>query len=443
MKKSLIILVSAAAIFAACQSNDIKNDVKESYNDSAIGFSTFAGKQTRGAENSGQTATWALEGHSTTFDVWAWKYYNSQWVTPPVYYHCKVQYDPNATTTSTYFQWDADTLKYWDKSAEKYYFYAAAPASDNWILKNKNTTTKYGNEYYLTYKDFTLAGGIANNITPTSFAYAESFKDVTDVDLLIADDNEVLRAEYNKPTPDKVNELFDHILSRLNVTVALKPNGTLATQTPVPDVRVTSFKVYKLKNKGSFNENATLSDGELVGGTTKRWGTFGNNDSFTSNALTNTEAAYELQGADISGTALTTTAKYIAQYLIVPQLVNRELLDRAEAKTAAETYSAAEIAAAVDGDDAFGKNAGDVKQAGGDNASYPYLKIDYKINNEPYTAYYNLANAFGVVDNNRTIAFNEGWQNTLNIQIDADKIVFDAEVYEWKDKENKDVTIFD
>ena len=441
MKKSYIIIASVAAIFAACANNDVKNDVQEYNDDSAIGFSTFAGKQTRGAENSGQTETWALEGHSETFDVWAWKYYNNKWVNPPVYYHCKVQYDANATATSTYFKWDADTLKYWDKSAEKYYFYAAAPASDNWVIKNKNTTTKNGNEYYLTYKDFTLEGGIANNITPSSFAYAESFKAVGDVDLLIADDNEVERTAYNKTTPDKVNELFDHILSRLNVTVALKPNGTLAKQNPLPDVRVTSFKVYKLKNKGSFNENATLGTGELVAGTTKRWGTFGDNDAFTSNSLTNTATAYELEGIDISGTALTTTANYIAQYLIVPQLVNRELLDRAKAETATETYSADEITNAVEGDDAYGKTAGTEKQAGGAAASYPYLKIDYTINDEPYTAYYNLANAFGVVDNNRTIAFNEGWQNTLNIQIDADAIVFDADVYQWANNLNPELII--
>lgn len=436
MKKSLYLL-AAVAILASCQDNEVKNNVKD-YSESAIGFSTFAGKQTRGAENSGITDTWALEGHSTTFDVWAWKYYNNKWINPSVYYNCKVEYNESSEAP---YKWDADTIKYWDKSADKYYFYAAAPSSDKWELKNKATNTKNGNEYYLIYKDFTLAGGLANNITPTSLDYAPSFKNVNDVDLLIADDNEIERAAYNKPTADKVNEVFDHILSRLNVTVAIKPNGVLEGQNPKPDVYVTSFKVFLLKNKGSFNENATLSDGELVGGTTKRWGTFGENDAFTSNTLANTETAYEFEGVDIKETKLTTTAKYIAQYLVIPQTAGRELLDRAKAETAEEKYSAEEIAAAVDGDDAYGKTAGDVKQTGGDAPLYPYLKIEYKIGKEPYTAYYNLANAFGVVDNNRTIAFNEGWQNTLNIQIDADAIVFDADVYQWADNLNPDVTI--
>lgn len=438
MRKSLYLL-AAVALFAACQEHEIKNDINE-YNNSAIGFSTFAGKQTRGAENSGQTATWALEGHSTNFDVWAWKFYNNAWVSTAVYNKGTVTYNSDATATNTYFKWDADPIKYWDKSAEKYYFYAAAPSTSSWVIKNKNTSTNNGNDYYLTYTNFSLAGGSSNNITPSTFAYAESFLAVTDVDLMIAEDNEVARTAYNKTTPDKVNELFDHILSRLNVTVALKPGGALTANT-APDVFVTSFKVFKLKNKGSFNENATLSDGELVAGTTKRWGAFGENDAFTSNSLTNTDAAYELVGADIHETKLTTTAKYIAQYLVIPQLANRELLDRAEPKTAAETYSATEIAAATEGDDAYQKTEGAQKQAGGADASYPYLKIEYTIGSEPYTVYYNLANAFGVVDNNRTIAFNEGWQNTLNIQIDADAIVFDAEVYQWKDSQNTDVTI--
>ena len=58
---------------------------------------------------------------------------------------------------------------------------------------------------------------------------------------------------------------------------------------------------------------------------------------------------------------------------------------------------------------------------------------------ETFKAFFNLAAAFGAdATNNTTIAFNEGWQNTLHITIDATQITFTPDVYRWMDKENKD-----
>lgn len=436
MKKSYLIIVAAVALFTACQDTDNFKEAANEANNSAIAFASYAGIQTKaGAENSGVESKWDLENHSTTFNVWAWKKYGNDWIN--VYDNGEVTYNPNGNKPDPYYKWDADPVVYWDKSAEKYIFYAAAPKNDSWEIKNE-TTNNYGDEYYLIYKDFTLEGGLSNNITATTgdkkFKYAESFIDVDDVDLMIAEDNEMLRARYNKTQADKVNELFDHILSRLNVTVSLKPNGNLATRTPAPEVYVTDFEisVMNLKNKGSFNENATITPDVLNQGTTKRWGAF-SGENFTPGSLSNTTAAYaNLEGVDISNEKLTTTALYIAQYLIMPQSITSELLDRAEPKTVDEYYTQTEIDNAVDGEDAFGKTTSDIKVQGGVDATHPYFVIKYKIDDEPYVAYYNLANAFGI-EKNGTLAFNEGWQNTLNILIDADAIVFDAEVYQWKD----------
>jgi hypothetical protein len=110
---------------------------------------------------------------------------------------------------------------------------------------------------------------------------------------------------------------------------------------------------------------------------------------------------------------LGSTALYIAQYLIIPQAITSEVLDRANGKVGGTT-----------------------------DAAHPYFKLSYTINGEPYTAYCNLANAFGKASG-ATLDFCEGWQNTLNILIDADVITFDAEVFEWKDKENASITIED
>lgn len=439
MKKSLYIL-AAVAIFASCQDNEIKNNVKE-YNESAIAFDSYAGIQTKGADNNKNASElWLLENHNESFDVWAWKFYNGAWVTTPVYDKGVVRYNDSGTETTTYFKWDVTPEKFWDKSADKYYFYAASPTSDSWSL------TGTGDEGKLSYANFTLAGGLTNNLSynasgSTVTTEVKSFKAVTDVDLMIAEDNLVPRAKYNKDQPEKVNEIFDHILSRLNVTVALKANGAIDQLNNDGDdsndvvVKVTSFGItgVNLNNKGTFNEGTDLGTDNLEDGTIKRW-----------NSLSINNAPYDLPGADISDLELNaTTPLYIAQYLIIPQAITSEVLDRAKATLPDTYWTQAEIDAAANDNTAaaYGKTIYDVKETGA-AASHPYLKIDYTIGSEPYTAYYNLANAFGVTAG-ETLNFCEGWQNTLNIKIDADIIVFDAEVYEWKDKENEDVTIFD
>lgn len=412
MNKSVLILATVA-VLASCQNNQIKNDVNE-FNESPIAFDTYAGIQTKADNNASATSKWLLESHHESFNVWAWKYYGGAWVTTAVYNKGLVSYNTNGSATDTYFKWDADPIKFWDKSAEKYYFYAAAPANEAWTL------TGTGDGGKLSYANFTLAGGLVNNLSKgtdgTVTTEVQSFKGRGDVDLMIAEDNQIARDKYNKNQPDKVNELFDHILSRLNVTVALKAGGTIATlnsddnQNNNVVVKVTSFEIkgVSLKNKGSFNENTELGDGELASGTIKRW---------TSLDLTGT---YDLPGADISNQELNaTTSLYIAQYLIIPQAIKSEELDRAN-----------------------GKKDTDNNNVGDQDAAYPYLKLEYTIGTEPYTAYYNLAHAFGVAAGS-DLNFYEGWQNTLNIKIDADAIVFDADVYEWKDKVNPDVTIFD
>ena len=409
MKKSYLMIAAAATMLAACSSNEIKNDVKV-FGDSRIAFSTYANMQTK-ADNSSTSAMWDLENHQTSFDVWSWKYYNGAWVSTAIYDKGTVNYSSGWQTTGA-------NLKFWDKSADKYYFYAAAPSSNNWVLNNKYTasTNEFGNNAYLSYANFTLAGGATNNLsynaTATVTDYVPSFKDVADVDLMIAEDNEVLREKYNKSTPDDVNELFDHILSRLNVTVALKAGGSLATNNA--EVKVTDFAItgVNLKNKGSFNENGAVATAPYTGtalseGTTARW------------TALSTEGTYNLPGASISTTNLTTSALYIAQYLIIPQSITNEVLDRAN-----------------------GLRDSDDNGVGDAAASYPYFVISYTVNDEPFTAYYNLANAFGKTGT-QTLAFNEGWQNTLNIKIDADIITFDPQVYQWTNANNVDVTIED
>ncbi len=467
MKKSYLMIAAAATLLTACMDNEIRNDVKD-FSESAIGFSTYATLQTKAENNEDATHLWDLENHHTSFDVWAWKYYDGAWEGTAVYNKGTVNY-ANST-------WTATELKFWDKSAEKYYFYAAAPSSDKWVLNNNGTASVFDDDY-LTYAEFSLKGDA--NINSTDYSPSFNAVRTSDIDLMIAENNQVDRVHYNKTPADVVNEQFDHILSRLNVTVALKAGGTIATLNGDDDVtndvevKVTNFAItgVNLKNNGSFNENADLEGDVLAEGTTKRWHTL------------STVGTYNFDGYDISNTELTTTALYIAQYLVIPQSITSEILDRATptnivyyTQAEVDAYNAALAGAlnssdVLDADQATAYNtainpstdkaAGDVLSADeakeynatltgaksttdvksfGAAAAHPYFVISYTIDNQPYTAYYNLANAFGVAADG-TLAFCEGWQNTLNIKLDAETILFDAEVYEWTDKANPDLEI--
>lgn len=391
MKKYLFI-AAAAMVFAACSSDD--NEVAPVV-EQAIGFSTIANSQTRGADNNENvTNWWALEGHHTNFNVWAWKYFDGAWVTTAVY--------DKGTVTHDGTDWVANPIRFWDKSAEKYMFYAAAPASDVW------TFTGTGADGTLAYNGLTLAGGSDNNLSTISeTGYVQSFATVDDVDLMIAENNEVPRTSYNvsaSETPAKVNLKFNHCLSRLNVTVK---KGT-QLETAGATLKLTGFEIYgkTMVNKGNFTENAVTGE-TLAKGTYGRW-----SNTSVSGTYTLPGACDATNGTEITATT-TAEAPYIAQYLIIPQAITSEVLDRGTAKTVAETPA---------------------------DATYPYFKITYTIEDEPYVAYYNLAYAFNVASG-KTLAFNEGWQNTLNITIDADVILFDAVVAEWTDNANQNLTI--
>ena len=138
MKKNFFMLAATAALFAACAETELVNEVNVESNSQEIGFSTYAGKVTR-AENSEETATDGLGIHHSDFNVWAYKNTHTAYVFDNV----KVYLSGTA--------WKYDGAKYWDKAANKYEFYAAAPFRTEWIL-NTNGDANQANDY------FTFAG---------------------------------------------------------------------------------------------------------------------------------------------------------------------------------------------------------------------------------------------------------------------------------------------
>lgn len=414
--KRLFILSAAVAALASCSNSEVITEVNEpQVPDKAIAFETFSSNATRGAgdpsENSGQTETDGLEGHHNNFQVWGYKDVQTTYVFDRV----TVSYTGGQTGS-----WNYSPIHFWDKNANSYEFYACAPATDSdatpsfTLIKQATSSATQANDY------FTLSDVTLQNVTSSKAEYVQSLKDnqVTNsvnesgvtsytpitygdaqanTDYMIANACKVENNNFG----NSVQLHFNHILSRLNITVkkgtGLQGNGI--------KVKLNSLTVKNLVAKGNFDESAASEN--LASGTHNRW-TLDNQSlvSYVANPLVKVNNA--AQGEQDNSNLVESDEKYVLQSLVMPQEVTYE----------------------------------PVKRDGSDNESEPYLKLVYTIVNgtyeETFKAYFNLAAAFGAdATNNTTIAFNEGWQNTLHITIDATQITFTPDVYRWMDKENE------
>ena len=366
MKKYLFI-AAAAAMFAACSNEDVLVDGRQPVaTESAISFSTFNPNMTR-AENSGEDYTEALQNYHSTFAVWGYK--NTAAITAPVF-----NGDVNTWNTTTGV-WNYSPDRYWDKAADKYEFYAAAPSAGGnggtWTFVVPTEETR-DNGYFTTTS--TLAG---TNITKvesnTTYNYVDAFGTTGttgDVDLMIADKCPITKEYFN----NEVTLKFIHILSRLNIDIQKQGTSLKNKQ-----VLVKSLEVCNLNVAGDYNESTVPTDGTtLVGGTTARWsnGTTADkkNVKYTATALDSTNVK-EVQFEK---------AQYVLQSLIIPQTIKYE----------------------------------DVKLNGSNvtTSSAPYFKMVYSIQDkkettagsgvwvvddtktaEEFTVYYNLAGVFSTV----------------------------------------------
>lgn len=382
MKKNFFMLAATAALFAACAETELVNEVNIESNSQEIGFSTYAGKVTR-AENNPTAYTWDLEEHHVDFTVFAGKMIGNNGAegagTQAVYSN-----ENPGTVTCNGGVWTADPLKYWDKTASKYYFYAGAPADEKWefamdVPENDYTTG------YLTYAGFKLNGENLANGTDTHYNHWAVSHAVNDIDLMIASPCPVDRAAYNKAAADDVNLQFNHILSRLSIKV--KKGENIAD---IHDLELNSLVVYNMKNVGDFDEHlfAVTNNTPSIA----RWSNW------------NVDGTYTLSQGTAVNQVITEEAVYTHQYLVIPQKVNYESIDT----------------------------------NGSSANSQAYFRIDYTIDDEAYYAYYNLADAFG---KKVFLDFNEGWENTLTITINPAVIEFDAEVSEWANDTVKDQEI--
>jgi hypothetical protein len=226
--------------------------------------------------------------------------------------------------------------------------------------------------------DFSLSG---NSLSPTTELNAAAV--FGEEDLMIATDV----TDYKTYESAPVNLSFNHILSRLNIAVKCTGFDTGY------NVLLKEVKVYNMTSNGSFNEAADLETDVLANGTIKRW------TSATVPAKYTEGVGY----ANATGLEINETPNYVYQALIIPQ----------------EVAYVANVA---------------LNGTGLSAESAPYLNIKYTVNGENFNYFYNLADMFNAAATTN-VKFCEGWQNNLTINIGMAEINFDAQVYEWVNKE--------
>ena len=203
---------------------------------------------------------------------------------------------------------------------------------------------------------------------------AETGKFGADVDYMLAGDETIAKANYSS-TP--VNLTFKHILSRLNIAVKCTFDDA------VYNVALNEVKVYNMINSGIFTEGAASGAGTIT-----CW------------APASSKFAAGVGYANATGLTLTSSAQMVYQSLIIPQSV---------AYVSGVALNGSGLTAESD----------------------PYLNIKYTVNEEQFDYSYNLADLFnGNTEND--IPFNEGYQNTLTINIGLEEINFSADTDTWE-----------
>lgn len=454
MKKYLFILATAAIVVSCSDMDTFKKDIQTG-NEEAISFASYSQPATR-AENSNATHTWDFFTHHTTFEVWGYKNTEAGAV-----FSRDVVTVAEAVSPATGYTYTYSPLRYWDKAATTYYFYAAAPSNANWEFTGVDNIASQNAGYFTTTS--TLTG--SNLISTPGADLLNSFKDATDKDKLIAEPRPVDKTKFGTE-PVQLN--FIHILSKLNVSIK-KDDAKLANQT----VTLKSIEIKNLYNKGNFDEHTVVAN--LANGSNARWEKDANATNVTyafntDNEITATKKYYIEslvipQDAEVEAVALDGQAHAAVDAVKYTTLAAYNSAHQNEQLTQAqwdalnvenqtlEGYNTAVDPDLADEDEFNALLATLIEEPAiaainaATDTSKPYMKIVYTIkdgNNtaEQFTAYFNLATAFkGTAEQASTLSFYEGWQNTLNITISPDVIEFSADIYQWPTKTEKDLTV--
>lgn len=473
MKKHSFIL-AAAAIVASCSSNDNFKEINAPGD--AIGFTTFAKIQTKAENSTETTKKYALENYNTHFKVWGYKNAkNATGTANEDTYQFGKNGDnyPGTVVQLNGSVWTYSPLRFWDRSANYYRFFAASPANRAWIYTSTAGSEKLAlNDFEISGYNRVLVGNATASAVdaPLGFTANQDYdaidakatlSNLNGEDLMISTDI----TNYKTYTSDAVNLEFNHILSRLNIGV--RKSKELATYV----VKLNKLEIHNLVKTASFDEGKVLNTTNagiymadntsattaqlLQNGTAARWTS---SARFTDNTMkyyvednNNAVVPLEIKAVEPS-TGTADEYRYVFQGLVIPQVVN---------------YTATVASTDASGFKIDGSNVSDY-------STYPYLVIDYEIwtadeEARTYTAtdpeviegtkqvgddraaidsyklggykyFYNLSEAFGGTSSANTY-FCEGYQNNLKITLKPTIITFDAEVFYWENGTTHEVNL--
>ena len=437
MKKSYLIIAAAAALLVSCSDNDtFKSAVQEQQAEQPLSFSAYADKVTKGINST------ALNDFYTVFGVYSWKTVNGAIVSDPVFSNTPNEFFTADQAGSTVYKtsgkpsvewalpdnfgtgegkkgyWYYQDVRYWDKMASEYQFFAIAPYDESTTpyysvaaiapnatneQKNNNfsiysSETKYNisAEYNLARTNLT-----ANPVSETEAPKAELTYSGFKKDFMIAD-KKTLKPVGTVTTSD-VQLVFHHILTKLNVKIQKDANYK-GQQV----LKVNELKIANLAKDGYYTYTTSM--------VTNGWTSSGKYDI-------DINTAYPLANATTNY-----SGNYWIETLIFPQTTNC-------------------------------KAAG--AQPTADELTDLYLYIQYQIGDEEYNVYYDLAYVFDAttapvpatyyeagddipdgknVGDEKTAAvagknfeFKPGSQYNLTMTVGPSPIHFDAEVVEWTD----------
>lgn len=388
----MMVLVAGAAIVASCSdTTTLKTDLTPSTQTEKIGFVTYTEKATRADEPNSVN----LYDFYKAFDVYAWKTANGK--VQEIFNHTPVEHFDSSSTSGTYAYksdfsklalewgdnwatstnlhgWFYEELRYWDKLATKYNFYAIAPYQETpspaLTIADGDNNIKIGgeNDLYKVSTEKNLA--IVNGKISEGKKYYGFNKDY-------------MLAEHVTTKNQLVTLEFHHILTKLNVKITLTEGYTSTNPFTIRELNIVD-----LEDEAYFEFDTNMITN---GWTTKAGSTYN---------LTET-TDYILKNVPDSITDKTEYSGYYwFQTLIFPQ-----------------TLTCDTIGAQITAPDS------------------KYLYIEYTIGNESFSSYYDLAYVFGCTQETgkNTYDLKQGSEYTINIKVGPDPIVFEADASTWAD----------
>ena len=231
--KHINLLIAATLFFGACARTDTIDEVMLS--DVSIGFSTgFVDNVTKSYDNGEKSGK--MEEYGNTFQVWGWKTNENN--DPVIVFNGQtVTYTESSVQPS---DWTYSPLKYWDRKALSYNFYAVSPANSD-------------NELLISYSKFEfdndiIRASVYGDAVQTLFYNADMSSNTDARDLLVADrvHREISGASQGSAAFGNVEFVFRHILSKLDIYADCtegyfeKTDGSLAT----PNIKLNYLNVY-------------------------------------------------------------------------------------------------------------------------------------------------------------------------------------------------------